>query len=70
LLQKPEQRVSAFNVGSWELDPVNVGFVTNEEPATSKFDTTLPGNSNTGHDYGSNLTVNEKWSLIEYLKTL
>lgn len=70
LLQKPDQRVSTFNVGSWELDPVKVGFVANQEPATSKFDTTLSGNSNTGHEYGSNLTVNEKWSLIEYLKTL
>ena len=70
LLQKPEKRVSAFNVGSWELDPVNVGFSTAVEPATSKFDTTLPGNSNKGHEYGSNLTETEKWELIEYLKTL
>jgi hypothetical protein len=57
-------------VGSWELDPVNVGFSTAVEPATSKFDTTLPGNSNKGHEYGSNLTETEKWELIEYLKTL
>ena len=70
LLQKPDNRVTTFNVGSWELDPVKVGFVSNEEPATSKFDTKLPGNLNTGHEYGSNLTDNEKWELIEYLKTL
>jgi hypothetical protein len=70
LLQKPEKRVNAFNVGSWELDPVNVGFSTAAEPATSKFDTALSGNSNKGHEYGSNLTENEKWELIEYLKTL
>lgn len=70
LLQKPEKRVSAFNVGSWELDPVNVGFSTAAEPATSKFDTTLPGNSNKGHEYGTELSDKEKWELIDYLKTL
>jgi mono/diheme cytochrome c family protein len=70
LLRKPDQRVTAFNVGSWEMDPVKVGFVTGVEPATSKFDTTLSGNSNKGHEYGSDLTDKDKWALIEYLKTL
>jgi mono/diheme cytochrome c family protein len=70
LLQKPEKRVSAFNVGSWEIDPVKVGFVTATEPATSPFDTTRPGNSNKGHDYGTELSDQDKWDLIEYLKTL
>jgi mono/diheme cytochrome c family protein len=70
LLQKPEQRVTSFNVGSWKMDPVKVGFATDAEPATSKFDTLLPGNSNKGHEYGSQLSDKEKWELIEYLKTL
>ncbi len=70
LLQKPEQRVRTFNVGSWEFDPVNVGFVSNEEQDTSTFDTTIEGNANTGHLYGSDLSVSDKWLLIEYLKTL
>jgi hypothetical protein len=70
LLQKPDKRVTEFSVGSWEIDPVKVGFVTNPEPATSKFDTTLPGNSNKGHEYGTNLSDQEKWELIEYIKTL
>jgi hypothetical protein len=52
------------------MDPVKVGFATGVEPATSKFDTTLPGNSNKGHEYGSELSDEEKWELIEYLKTL
>ena len=34
------------------------------------FDTTSPGNSNAGHEYGTNLSPNEKQDLIEYLKTL
>ena len=70
LLQKPDQRVTTFNVGSWEIDPVKIGFVTNAEPATSEFNTMLPGNSNKGHEYGSELSDQEKWELIEYLKTL
>ncbi|MEI7997701.1 MAG: di-heme-cytochrome C peroxidase, partial [Methylococcaceae bacterium] len=70
MLQKPDQRVTTFNVGSWEMDPVKVGFVTNAEPATSVFNTTLPGNSNKGHGYGSELSDTEKWDLIEYIKTL
>jgi hypothetical protein len=70
LLKKPDQRVTKFNVGSWEIDPVNVGFETKEEPASSQFDTTLPGNSNKGHAYGTTLDDKEKWELIEYLKTL
>ena len=34
------------------------------------FDTTTPGNANSGHDYGTDLSPNEKRDLIEYLKTL
>lgn len=70
LLQKPDRRMTAFNVGSWEIDPVKVGFVITQEPATSKFNTTLPGNSNKGHEYGTDLSNQEKWELIEYIKTL
>jgi len=70
LLQKPDQRPTKFNVGSWEFDPVNVGFATKSEPATSEFDTSVPGNSNAGHTYGNGLSEKEKWELIEYLKTL
>jgi hypothetical protein len=33
-------------------------------------DTTLPGNSNAGHTWGTELTDAEKWDLIEYLKSL
>jgi hypothetical protein len=34
------------------------------------FDTTTADNSNSGHDYGTKLSVAEKRDLIEYLKTL
>lgn len=70
LLQKPDQRVTKFSVGSWEIDPEKVGFVSKAESATSEFNTTLPGNSNKGHEYGTELSDKEKWELIEYIKTL
>ncbi|HNJ90889.1 MAG TPA: di-heme-cytochrome C peroxidase [Nitrosomonas sp.] len=75
LLKKPEERVTQFWVGSRELDPVHVGFEINQ--GLSQFNvhkvgtkTIIPGNSNLGHDYGTDLSDDEKWSLIEYLKTL
>jgi hypothetical protein len=36
----------------------------------SKYDTSLPGNGNDGHSYGSEMTPQEKTDLVEYLKTL
>jgi mono/diheme cytochrome c family protein len=70
LLKKPDQRVAMFHVGSWEFDPVNVGFSTEGGPNTSEFDTSQPNNSNLGHDYGTGLSDTEKAELIEYSKTL
>ncbi|MCB9855829.1 MAG: hypothetical protein H6818_09085 [Phycisphaerales bacterium] len=35
-----------------------------------EFDTTLPGNHNTGHEYGTNLKPDEKRALIHFLETL
>ncbi len=34
------------------------------------FDATLPGNLNSGHWWGTELTDPKKWDLIEFLKTL
>ncbi|MGH8548621.1 MAG: di-heme-cytochrome C peroxidase [Methylococcales bacterium] len=70
LLKKPGERVARFHVGRWDFDPVNVGFSTEGGPNTSEFDTSEPNNSNLGHDYGTNLSDNEKSELIEYVKTL
>ncbi|MEM9545859.1 MAG: di-heme-cytochrome C peroxidase [Bacteroidota bacterium] len=75
LMKAPEERVKEFHVGDREFDPVNVGFVTGKGPSifnVMKQDSTImPGNSNLGHDYGtSDLTDEEKWQVIEYMKTL
>jgi hypothetical protein len=76
LLLPAEQRDKNFYIGSWEYDPVNVGYSTKAVPGAFLFDTTLPGNSNSGHDYGTGydglpaLTDDEIWAIVEYMKTL
>jgi hypothetical protein len=70
LLLPPKQRSPAFYLGRREFDPKRVGFVTEETPGAFLFDTTLPGNANTGHAYGTSwMTDDQRWDLIEYLKT-
>ncbi|MEM6964823.1 MAG: hypothetical protein AAF573_08670 [Bacteroidota bacterium] len=34
------------------------------------YDTSLPGYNNQGHTYGDHLTEDDRWAVIEYLKTL
>ena len=74
LMQRPEERMNQFWVGSREFDPVNVGYEAGR--GLSKFNVLddggeiQQGNSNRGHAYGTNLTDEQKWSLIEYMKTL
>lgn len=70
LLQPSEERLKSFYVGSRELDPVNVGLINKQTPNSTLLDTTLLGNSNWGHDYGTQLTEAEKQALVEYMKTL
>ncbi len=75
LMKSPAERVTSFWVGSHEFDPENVGFITDRgksEFKVLKAGTTehMPGNSNAGHTYGTDLTDDEKWDLIEYMKSL
>ncbi len=71
LLLPSDQRVTSFAVGSREFDPVNVGFESAPSPADFLFDTSLLGNSNAGHEYGTGkLSDAERWELVEYMKTL
>jgi len=70
LLKPPSERVPRFWVGGREIDPVNVGNEYNEGPNRSLLDTTQPGNSNAGHDFGTKLSESDKRDLLEYLKSL
>jgi hypothetical protein len=69
-LLNPAKRSPTFWVGNREFDPDNVGYVSKENVGT-KFDTSLPGNSNKGHDYGaSKMSDDDRKALIAYMKTL
>jgi hypothetical protein len=70
LLMKPASRPKTFYVGSRDFDPVNIGFDTAAGPDRFLFDTTIPGNSNAGHDWGTSLTNGDLEALLEYLKSL
>ena len=73
LLEPAASRPTVFWRGYDLLDPVNVGFVSTgpeAEAAGSRHDTSLPGNGNGGHEYGTALSAAEKKALVEYMKTL
>jgi mono/diheme cytochrome c family protein len=73
------ERTKKFYIGR-EFDPVKVGLDTNETSGAFLFDTSLPGNSNAGHSFqngprgdgvvGPLLTDNERWAIVEYLKSI
>lgn len=73
LLLPASMREKKFKVGSREFDAVNIGF---KDAGDFEYDTTKPGNSNSGHDgpkYGSNVFLNDPAkmnALLEYLKAL
>jgi hypothetical protein len=74
LLETPENRPKVFYRGNDLFDQKNVGFVSNVaqegDKKYFKFDAQLLGNSNTGHLYGTQLSVEDKNALVEYLKKL
>jgi mono/diheme cytochrome c family protein len=73
LLEPPERRPTVFYRGYPLYDFANVGFVTSGPEAERtgfRFETSVRGNGNGGHVYGTNLTPQEKEALLEFLKTL
>jgi mono/diheme cytochrome c family protein len=78
LLTPPEQREKDFAFNCNEFDPIEVGLNcqggVDEHNRLGKndfkYDSTLPGNSNAGHDFGTKLGDDEKMELIEYIKAL
>lgn len=78
LLGPVEERDKNFYVGSTIFEPDVVGFKSEAIANATFFDTTLPGNSNSGHVFvdaprgngviGPALSEEERWAIIEYLK--
>lgn len=73
LLETPENRTPQFYRGYDVYDPNKVGFTAEGPEAEDQgvlYDTTVTANSNQGHLYGTDLSVDQKAALVEYLKTL
>lgn len=70
LLLPASRRSRTFPLGHAEYDPVRVGYTMNAPAGTPTFDTSIEGNSNAGHEFGADLSDEERWALVEYLKTL
>jgi hypothetical protein len=76
LLKPAVQRVAKFKIGP-AYDTTNVGLAADQPQSNFELETTgcpdsdpNSGNSRCGHEFGVNLTDDEKKALLEYLKTL
>jgi mono/diheme cytochrome c family protein len=73
LLEPPQNRPVRFYRGYDVYDQKRLGFVSNV--AADKggryflYDTSLPGNGNQGHLFGTQLSPEEKDAIVEYMKT-
>jgi hypothetical protein len=73
LLNAQPERPVAFYRGYDVFDQKGVGFVSTVAEANgrrfTRYDTTVPGNGNMGHEYGASLPAGDKDAIVEYLKT-
>jgi hypothetical protein len=78
---RPKVHTRSYHTDEEDYDPVKLGWKSTEldsgaDPALPAhqrrriYDTTLPGQANTGHTFGDKLTEAERMAVIEYLKTL
>jgi mono/diheme cytochrome c family protein len=70
LLSPPAERRAVFWTGGREVDRERLGFVSEEAEGLFRYDTSLRGNGNMGHEFPkSGLSPDERMAIIEYLKT-
>jgi hypothetical protein len=79
MLVPARERTKKFCLGR-DFDPVKVGLDTTCTAGTFQLDTELRGNSNAGHSFeeaprgsgviGPLLTDEQRWALVEYLKSI
>jgi hypothetical protein len=70
VLRPVAERPTTFIVGNSAFDPASVGFTAPAGAKGFEMDTRLPGNANTGHEYGVSFSEADKLALLEYLKSL
>jgi mono/diheme cytochrome c family protein len=77
---RPRVFTRSYGTGVEDYDPRRVGWKFTEVPpapptasareARQIYDTSKPGRGNGGHTFGDDLSDEERWAVIEYLKTL
>jgi mono/diheme cytochrome c family protein len=80
LLSPQSERPDRFWLGTKEFDPVQVGYKMEKIDGGFLFDVRREGNSNSGHEFkdgprgkgviGPALSPDDRWALIEYLKSM
>ena len=78
LLNPPERRPRVFCRGGEVYDWQNLGYLTPAPTGSGadacqglfRYDTTVRGNGNGGHRYGTALSDADKAALVEFMKTL
>jgi hypothetical protein len=77
LLKSSEQRPKEFLVGYRGYDTDRVGYISDPvkipdaaRKGLFKYDTSLQGNSNAGHEYGARFDESQRKAILAYLKTL
>ena len=70
LLMPPRARPKTFLRGSDLIVPRNGGFRPDPTSPGWRYDTTLPGNDNGGHLWGTDLPPTDREALLSYLKTM
>jgi hypothetical protein len=71
LLLPADRRAKRFWIGpNQQYDIHKLGFTADRGPGSVEFDTTLPANGNMGHEYGTKLSDEDRYRLLEYLKFL
>jgi hypothetical protein len=70
LMKPAKDRVTTFNVGCRHFDPKNVGFIIDDPSCKTGTFTVDPsnGNGNGGHEFGTNLSEDDRWAIVEFLK--
>ena len=70
LMKPAKDRVTTFNVGCRHFDPKNVGFVIDDPSCKTGTFVVDPnnGNGNGGHEFGTDLSEDDRWAIVEFLK--
>ena len=80
MISPRDERERVFWSGTKEYDPKHLGYRNDPVPGAVKFDTSVTGNDNVGHEFndgcqkngiiGRRLSIEERYAILEYLKAM